>query len=102
LNFTNFSFVETFSNNTLTIDLTVPSDNLSFHPFGADTYSLSVNSPFSISAGQNDVHLYGTLSYNGAVSAVPEPSTWAMLLLGFAGVGFMAYRRKSKPALMAA
>jgi hypothetical protein len=36
------------------------------------------------------------------VSAVPEPSTWAMLLLGFAGVGFMAYRRKSGPALMAA
>jgi hypothetical protein len=32
---------------------------------------------------------------------VPEPSTWGMLLLGFAGVGFMAYRRKSKPALMA-
>jgi hypothetical protein len=36
------------------------------------------------------------------VSAVPEPSTWAMMLLGFAGIGFMAYRRKSKPALMAA
>jgi hypothetical protein len=33
--------------------------------------------------------------------AVPEPSTWAMMLLGFAGVGFMAYRRKTKPALMA-
>jgi hypothetical protein len=33
---------------------------------------------------------------------VPEPSTWAMMLLGFAGVGFMAYRRKSRPALMAA
>jgi hypothetical protein len=33
---------------------------------------------------------------------VPEPSTWAMMLLGFAGVGFMAYRRKSKQALMAA
>jgi hypothetical protein len=36
------------------------------------------------------------------VGAVPEPSTWAMMILGFAGVGFMAYRRKSKPALMAA
>jgi hypothetical protein len=35
-------------------------------------------------------------------SAVPEPSTWAMLILGFAGVGFMAYRRNSKPALSAA
>ena len=33
----------------------------------------------------------GTLS----VSAVPEPSTWAMMILGFFGLGFMAYRRKS-------
>jgi PEP-CTERM motif len=51
-------------------------------------------------------------SYNGSyipnnwiltsVSAVPEPSTWAMMILGFAGVGFMAYCRKSKAALMAA
>ena len=29
------------------------------------------------------------------VSAVPEPSTWAMMILGFAGVGFMAYRRRN-------
>jgi PEP-CTERM motif len=34
--------------------------------------------------------------------AVPEPSTWAMMILGFIGVGFMAYRRKSKGALMPA
>ena len=39
---------------------------------------------------------------NQAVGAVPEPSTWAMMILGFAGVGFVAYRRKSKPALVAA
>jgi hypothetical protein len=26
--------------------------------------------------------------------AVPEPSTWAMMILGFFGLGFMAYRRK--------
>jgi hypothetical protein len=30
--------------------------------------------------------------------AVPEPSTWAMMILGFVGVGFMAYRRKDKQA----
>jgi hypothetical protein len=35
-------------------------------------------------------------------AAVPEPSTWAMMILGFCGIGFMAYRRKSKPALLAA
>jgi hypothetical protein len=33
---------------------------------------------------------------------VPEPSTWEMMLLGFAGLGFIAFRRKSKPALLAA
>jgi hypothetical protein len=32
------------------------------------------------------------------IVAIPEPATWAMMLLGFAGIGFMAYRRKSKPA----
>jgi len=31
--------------------------------------------------------------------AVPEPSTWAMMLLGFASVGFVAYRRRTKPLI---
>ncbi|MES2193594.1 MAG: hypothetical protein V4517_04200 [Pseudomonadota bacterium] len=35
------------------------------------------------------------------IAAVPEMSTWAMMILGFAGVGFMAYRRSTKPAPMA-
>ena len=26
--------------------------------------------------------------------AVPEPATWAMMLLGFAGLGFAGYRRE--------
>jgi len=30
-----------------------------------------------------------------SVAAVPETSTWAMILLGFLGVGFLSYRRKS-------
>lgn len=34
--------------------------------------------------------------------AVPEPSTWAMMMLGFVGVGFMAYRRRTQPATLAA
>jgi hypothetical protein len=37
-----------------------------------------------------------------AVASVPEPSTWAMMLLGFLGLGFVAYRRKNRPALSAA
>lgn len=34
-------------------------------------------------------------------TAVPEPSTWAMMILGFAGVGFMTYRRRKVAALAA-
>jgi hypothetical protein len=35
-----------------------------------------------------------TLTVSEHVGAVPEPSTWAMMLLGFAGVGFAAYRKR--------
>jgi hypothetical protein len=34
----------------------------------------------------------------GFASAVPEPSTWAMMLLGFAGLGFAAYRSRQRIA----
>ena len=36
---------------------------------------------------------------NGITAAVPEPSTWAMMILGFFGVGLMAYRRKEQGTL---
>jgi len=29
------------------------------------------------------------------IAAIPEPSTWAMMILGFLGVCFMAYRRRN-------
>jgi hypothetical protein len=34
------------------------------------------------------------------VVGVPEPSTWAMMILGFAGIGFMAYRRRNQTATL--
>jgi hypothetical protein len=30
-----------------------------------------------------------------SVGSVPEPATWAMMVLGFLGVGFVAYRKKA-------
>jgi hypothetical protein len=35
-------------------------------------------------------------SFTVNVSSVPEPATWAMMILGFMGVGFMAYRGKGR------
>lgn len=44
----------------------------------------------------------GDVSYQINVSAVPELSTWAMMLIGFAGFGFAAYRRGKGERLGAA
>ncbi|CUT12525.1 hypothetical protein BF49_3605 [Bradyrhizobium sp.] len=44
-----------------------------------------------------------SLDINPVVTgAVPEPSTWAMMIFGFAGMGLIAYRRRAKPAFLAA
>lgn len=53
-----------------------------------------------ISAESNDYFLIDNVQLS--VAAVPEPSTWAMMILGLAGLGVMAHRRASKPASMAA
>jgi hypothetical protein len=36
------------------------------------------------------------LTPDSALFAVPEPSTWAMMLVGFASLGFAGYRRTKK------
>ena len=42
--------------------------------------------------GQPDWVLYSP----AATSVVPEPATWTMMLLGFAGLGFAGYRRRPR------
>jgi hypothetical protein len=38
------------------------------------------------------------VSGNVSISAVPEPGTWALMILGFGAVG-LTMRRKRQPAL---
>jgi hypothetical protein len=40
-----------------------------------------------------DTHVQAKVTSLTVTSGVPEPSTWAMIILGFAGVGFTAYQR---------
>ncbi|MGA8715234.1 MAG: PEP-CTERM sorting domain-containing protein [Roseiarcus sp.] len=81
-------------------DLADPSSltSVGFSVPAASVGGVSDGGPFSLS---EIITLSGSsgssFSFNGSitatVTAVPEPSTWAMLLLGFAGVGCAGYRR---------
>jgi PEP-CTERM motif len=66
--------------------------------FAADVVCLTTacNGVTGTVAGNNN-----TVTHQDPVpaGAIPEPSTWAMMVLGFFGVGFMAYRRKSRTGL---
>jgi PEP-CTERM motif len=39
------------------------------------------------------------IEYGAFTGTVPEPSTWALTLLGFAGLGYVAYHRQRKQML---
>jgi choice-of-anchor C domain-containing protein len=57
----------------------------------ASTETLS----FLETAGGNNAGVFlDAVSIDPVTAAVPEPSTWAMMIIGFFGMGFMAYRRK--------
>jgi hypothetical protein len=49
----------------------------------------------------NDVNFPAGEIRGQLIPTVPEPSTWAMMILGFCGIGAMTYRRR-KSAMLAA
>jgi hypothetical protein len=54
----------------------------------------------AVTMDDNTVGIGGCSSPPGG-SAVPEPSTWAMMLLGFAGLGFAGYRGAKRRSALA-
>jgi hypothetical protein len=89
----------TFEDNSNTVFGTA--NPLATHTFtsGPDVFSalasVSVTSPFSVT----ELYEISSNGFGGAandtidVSGVPEPSTWAMLGIGFAAMGFVGFRK---------
>jgi hypothetical protein len=50
--------------------------------------------PFDDELGPRRNELARPIGGELTISAVPEPSTWALMIVGFAGIGFLAYRHK--------
>jgi hypothetical protein len=59
-----------------------------------------VSTPFFTSDGPLEFLSISALSFQATI--VPESSTWAMLLLGFAGLGCVGYRLSGRSAVLAA
>ena len=68
------------------------------------TGALDVSPPFSVTVGGSIVLVNGgTESASESVSfAVPEASTWTMMIAGFAGLGLAGYRASRKRSALAA
>ena len=68
---------------------------LNFNPNINNTYRID------LSAGGNTVTSFAQLG-TGAVAAVPEPATWAMMLIGFGAMGVSLRRRRRTSNLLQA
>jgi hypothetical protein len=69
---------------------------------GASYFGFTTTDPFSSLTVTNlgsDAWGIADVSFNVFASGVPEPSTWAMMLLGFFSTGFMIRRFRRKEAL---
>lgn len=95
---------------------------LSFNIFGSDNSLLAggtfaaFDTPFTFAEGFASLNFLGTASYATinfqnannrflvdnftVVSAVPEPSAWAMMLLGFGGIGAAMRKRRRRETLV--
>jgi hypothetical protein len=63
-----------------------------------DTISVAIDPVFTLPAPYDNEY---TILFSPGIlnmAGVPEPSTWAMLLLGFAGLGFAGYRSSRRSA----
>ena len=80
--------------------LTAHSNNSTINGLIASFYSDAIHSGSTSPAEElyNSTHQSFVDGSPSLTTSVPESSTWAMMILGFCGVGFLAYRRKSKPS----
>jgi PEP-CTERM motif len=91
-----FATVETFN-----WALTGGSPSLGYAPVDIFSFFGQGSVPSGNSYGEETSIGFGVgtfaMSAVATTSSVPEPSTWAMMTLGFAGLGLLAYRRVKAP-----
>jgi hypothetical protein len=85
---TTVTSIDRTSPNSITIDLAGTVTGAGFH-----SVPVSMIIDATQSGGPGNVI---SVSGSNSSSVIPEPSTWVMMVLGFAGLGYAAVRRSSK------
>jgi hypothetical protein len=94
----NSSFVPVWTSFLLSTatDVTIPGGTLAAGQ--SYTFDLLFSSQIGGTAGDpfTITQFYDTHTDGSFFTAVPEPSTWAMMLVGFAGLGYVGYRARNR------
>ncbi|MCP3730627.1 PEPxxWA-CTERM sorting domain-containing protein [Sphingomonas sp. MG17] len=61
---------------------------MNFRHFFEFSYANANGAPINL------IEAVDNITFNTAISAVPEPATWIMMLRGFGSIGFAIRRRK--------
>jgi hypothetical protein len=98
-----FSRIDFDSEESLDGGLEIGSSTFFVEAEGVQIYTGSEAAPM-FSPGKYLVETVGTgdLAFVVVTAAVPEASTWAMMLIGFAGLGYASHRASRKSAAPAA
>ena len=69
--------------------------NLFYDPNAITSLSIDLSTFFASNPGLSHLDVYDT-----TVPAVPEPATWAMMLLGFGAIGVAMHRRRRQTSVL--
>ena len=98
-------FIGCLNDNTTTASGDIQnSQRLTFAQFAGLGFNAATNNTYRIdlSAGGNTVTSFAQLGTGAGPGAVPEPATWAMMLIGFGAMGVSLRRRRRTSNLLQA
>jgi hypothetical protein len=102
---TDVSAEQSFSPGSITIDLAGTSTNAAtlagFTGLGDALTSASFRVSSALPPGTTFIWFLGSATLDGSITytyTIPEPSTWAMMLVGFAGLGYAGWRGTRRTA----
>jgi hypothetical protein len=77
-------------------------NSINLGEFAAGTQNLDLSYAFTAEGDAPGYVVTYNTSGTGIAPTIPEPSTWAMMLIGFAGLSYVGWRRANRAKAAAA